>query len=105
MSVFITARSILAGSRVIAGLGYVKSRTEHLIVRRQPRGMRELPMESSRGWVRREGVILQDEEVAGRWGGFFFHVLRREDLYLPSPPVSLNHQALRYGFLCLTRAK
>lgn len=52
----------------MAGLGYIKSRTEHLIVRPQPRGMRELPMESSQGCLRREGFIWQDEEVGGRWG-------------------------------------
>lgn len=67
MSLFITARSILVGSRAIAGLGYIKSRTEHLIVQQQPRGMREL-LRESQGRVRREGVIWQDEEVGGRWG-------------------------------------
>lgn len=60
------AHSILTGSRAIAGLGYVKARTEHLIVWRRPRGMRELLMERSWGWEKRGWVAWQDEEVGGR---------------------------------------
>lgn len=40
-----------------------------------------------------------------KMGGFFLSVLRREDLFLHSPPASLNHQGLEYVLWSLTTAK
>jgi len=102
MSLFIAARSILMGSGAIAGLGYVKARTEHLIVRQQPRGVRE----RSWGWARRGQVAWRNWLLGGtgrKMGGFFLHVLGGKIHFsVPRPPpASLKHQASGYGLWCL----
>lgn len=75
MSLFIPARSILTGSRAIAGLGYVKAHTEHLIVRRWPRGMRD----GEEPRLGEEGMGCLARSGGGRkMGCFFLHVLGRE---------------------------